>query len=458
MLIKYTVILSAIIAYMLAFPAANVNAATTVNSTTLAPTEAANIKDFGAHSITETGYETFDSSVAINKAIQYAKTNNISSVDFGSGKYYAKDISLESNITYFSTSDAELIASPDTKLWHSVLSATNKENITIKGLTINGNKDVVPGNTSQGSPLISLSTSNEVSINNCYLYNNQYLGILIQNNCNYLNIKNNKIYDTDCGIMSAHAASSNLLIDGNTIYGSKENQFSEPIAIFNANTNGLAHDITITNNTVHDKLNASGIFVVNSTKVLIKGNTVYNTCTGINIGVDGGMSGDKVSASSDITITENNIYNCSGGITGELKNSLVSKNTLNNLNGTGIWLLTKNVLSPISNDTITDNTITNINSLGDQEPAIRLENTSDCIIDKNNVSDTRSTPVHWFVIQIAGGKSTNNIVQNNTNLGATAKGGYQIYIQNANNTTVQNNTATILDQGKETKLINNIAK
>jgi hypothetical protein len=47
MLIKYTAILSAIIAYMIAFPATNVNVSTALNSTNLTSTESVNIKDFG---------------------------------------------------------------------------------------------------------------------------------------------------------------------------------------------------------------------------------------------------------------------------------------------------------------------------------------------------------------------------------------------------------------------------
>lgn len=461
MLRKNTAILSAIMACMIIFPTTHVSAATTstksttVQSTTsVVSTKTVNIKDFGAHSIDEKGYEKFDSSQAINKAIQYAAANKISTVDFGSGKYYAKDIWLESNITYFSKQGAELIAAADIKVWHSVLSATNKTNIKIEGLTVNGNKSAVFGNDQIGSFMILFSTCNNVTVQNCYLYNSWSLAILLQNNCNYVTIKNNKIYDTDCGIISAHDASNNLLIDGNTIYGSKENQMSEPISIYNNNAKGLAHDITITNNIVHDKLNASGIFVVNATKVLIKGNTAYNCYLGINIGIDTSMIGDKVTASSDITITENNIYDCTAGITGELSNSLISKNKLNDLKSTGIWLTTKNVKFPISNNKIIDNNVTNVNSLGAQEPAIRLGNTSNCIIEKNNVSDTRSKALHWFVIQVAGRNSTNNIVRNNTSLGNTSQKGYQIYVQDANNTTVQNNTATILDQGIGTNLIN----
>jgi parallel beta-helix repeat protein len=414
-----------------------------------------NIQDFGAHSIDEKGYANFDSSQAINKAIQFAKTNGSTSIDFGSGRFYARDIALESNITYYSTKGAELIASADIQVWHSVLSASNKSNITIKGLTVNGNKQVVFGNGLTGSYNVSFTTCNNVTVENCYIYNSKNSGILLQNNCNYVTIKNNTIYDTDCGILTSHDASNNIIINGNTIYGSKENQYSEPISIYNSNTKGLAHDITITNNIVHDKLNGSGILVMNATKVLIKGNTAYNCFTGINIGIDATMVNDKVTASTDITITENNIYNCTTGITSELSKSVISKNKISDLKGIGIWLVTRNVKSPINNNVIINNTITNINSLGGQEPAIRLGNTADCLIDNNIVLDTRSKVLHWFIIQVTGPNCTNNTVQNNTSLGSTTKDGYQIFVQNAKNTTMQNNKANILNLGTGSKLINN---
>lgn len=425
--------------------------------TSLTTSQAVSITAFGAHSITEKGYEHFDSSNAINKAIQYAAQNNIPNVDFGSGKYYAKNISLESNITYSSVEGAELIASSDIKLWHSVLGASNKNNITIKGLTINGNKDIVYGNSSEGSYLVFFSYCNNITVDNCYLYNNKYLAISLQNNCNYITIKHNIIYDTDCGISTQHSPCNNLLIDGNTISGSSENQTSEPISIYNNNDSGFAHDIVITNNTVHDKSNASGILVVNATNILVKGNTVYNCCNGINVGIDGYMTGSRLSIPYNITISENNVYNCEYGIRGELNNSLISKNTLTNLDHIGIGLFTQNSSSNIANNTIINNTITNINSIDQREPAIVLTNTSNCIIDKNSIFDTRAKTLNFMSIQVSGTDSDSNIIQNNTNLGP-AKSGYQIYVQSSKNTTVQNNVATILDEGIQTKLLNNITR
>lgn len=463
--------LSVLVASLLVFSTVNIyaegfsnNSTSTVyaDSVTTIPAQtnlkSVKISDFGAHSIDEAGYSNFDSSVAINKAIQAAKNSGYTGVDFGSGRYYAKGISLESNITYFSTQGAEIIAAKDIKVWASVIAANNKSNITIQGLTVNGNKQFVFGDGMSGSFMISFTTCTNVTVQNCYLYNSKYVAILMQNKCDYITIKNNKIYDTDCGVISSNQPSNNLVIDSNTIYGSKENQNSEPIAIYNSNDNGLAHDITITNNIVHDKANASGILVMNATKVLIKGNTSYNVYSGITIGLDAFMKGSKVTASNDITITNNNIYNSSIGINGELNNSLITKNSISNIKGVGIQLATPAGRTLSSNDTVINNTITNINAAGAQEAAIKLLNTSNCTIDKNIVSDTRPTVLHYFAIQVAGADSSKNIIQNNNTLGATKKGGYQIYLQNGKNTTIKNNVATILNQGTSNLLLNNSVK
>ncbi|MGV8984102.1 right-handed parallel beta-helix repeat-containing protein [Clostridium sp.] len=408
-----------------------------------------NIKDFGAHSIDEVGYSKFDSSIAINKAIQAAKTSGSTSVDFGTGRYYAKDITLESNMTYFSsTNSAELISSPDIKVWESILTAENKTQIVLKNLKLNGNWDVVAGDDMSGSPLVSFTKSDHITITDCYLYHNKYLAILLQFGCEYVTIKNNTIYDTDCGILTAHDASNNITIDNNLIYGDKY-QYSEPIAIFNTNAKGLAHDITITNNTLHDKKYASGILVMNATKTLIKGNTIYNTDQGICIGMSRDLEDITKTVSNNITVTENKINNCiSGGIIAELSDSLISKNIISDIIGSGITLTSRDDGLFSSNSIIIDNTITNINSkLGEQEPAVRLQNSLNCTIDKNTVIDNRTKAMHYFVIQVQGSASNNNIVQNNTNLGTTNEDGYQIYVQDANRTIVRNNNATFLDQG-----------
>ncbi|MBU3191231.1 right-handed parallel beta-helix repeat-containing protein [Clostridium bowmanii] len=475
MLKRSSVKLSLVMISIMLFTSTNVNAATNYNNrisrvtkstnstsritksnnstapvtSTISYNNSINIKDFGAHSIDEVGYSKFDSSVAINKAIQAAKTSGSTSVDFGSGRYYAKDITLESNMTYFSsTNSAELISSPDIKVWESILTAENKTQIVLKNLKLNGNWDVVAGDDMSGSPLVAFTKSDHITITDCYLYHNKYLAILLQFNCDYITIKNNTIYDTDCGILTAHDASNNLTIDNNLIYGDKY-QYSEPIAIFNTNAKGLAHDITITNNTLHDKKYASGILVMNATKTLIKGNTIYNTDQGICIGMSRDLEDITNAVSNKVTITDNKINNCiSGGIIAELSNSLISKNIISDIIGSGITLTSRGDGLSSSNCIIINNTLTNINSkLGQQEPALRLQNSLNCTIDKNTVSDNRTKAMHYFVIQVQGSACNNNIIQNNTNLGTTNKDGYQIYVQDANSTIVRNNKATFLDQG-----------
>ena len=415
---------------------------------------AISIKSFGAHSIDETGYSTFDSSVAINNAIQFAIKCGSKWVDFGSGRFYAKNIKLLGNMTYFSTQGAELIAAPDITTCSSVLSANKQANIKIEGLTINGNKSVVYGCPQSGIFMISFNQCNNITVQNCYLHNSKYLGILMQNGCYYVNVNNNTIYDTDCGIIATHGAGYNITIDKNTVYGSKENQTSEPIAIYNSNST-LAHDITITNNTVHDKLNASGIFVMNTTKATINNNVVYNCSNGIMVGVDGTIKDSAITVSSWLTISENNVRGCVIGIGGELNNSTISSNTIQEINNVGIWLLSKNSTVPINNDKIYKNTLTNVNKIGAQEPAIRLQKASNCTIDSNNIYDLRNPILDYWGIHVCGSSSNGNVIKNETKSALGPVKGYNIWVQGANNTQIIMPTTdkpTYLDQGTGTTI------
>lgn len=448
--------ISKIISFLLFFTLLSPFYCGTANAGTLVFNGTVYIRNFGAHSIDEAGYSKFDSTNAINSAIEYAKRKGATSIDFGKGRYYAKDICLANNITYFSNQGAELIASPNIKPWHSVITAINKSNITIKGLKINGNWDVVPGDTVKGSMLIWLSNCKNIVIENCYLYHNNSTGISIQNNCNYITVKNNRIADTDCGILTAHGASNNLIIDNNIVYGEKL-KVSEPISIFNSNVNGLAHDISITNNTVYGKLCATGILVSNAERVLVKGNTVYDCDGGIGVGVSSDPTDPTITISKNITITENNIFNCTHlGIMAEVADSLIYNNNIHDIKGGGITVTSihDNILS--TNTKIYNNKVTNINSIsGYQEPAIRLKKSINCVVESNNILDTRANTNTYWGIQVQGKECNNNIIQNNTNICPSVKGGRSIYVQNGMNTTIRDNKGTILNDGTGTILNNN---
>jgi parallel beta-helix repeat protein len=232
-----------------------------------------NIKDFGAHSIDEKNYTTFNSSSAINKAIQYASAHNITVVDFGSGRYYADRITLMSNISYVATNGATLIAAPTSQTNYAVLQGWQLSNISFNGLDINGNMNVIPGNTMSGHSLVKLIGCTNVTFQNCNLHDNWYLAIDLENGCSYITVKNNKIFNTDSGVIALGTPSNFITVDSNEIWGGT-NQYSEPVSIFNDGAAGLSHDITITNNLLHDKKIANGIQLRNTEKVLINNNTI----------------------------------------------------------------------------------------------------------------------------------------------------------------------------------------
>lgn len=430
----------------------------TTTSSTVTTGQAVKITDYGAHSITQNGYENFDSSTAINTAIQYAKANNISSVDFGNGKYYAKGILLESNITYFSSGGAELIADPSIKYWQPVLSADNKNNIIVNNLTVNGNMGIVAGTDAGGSPLIWLTTCTNITVKNCMLYNNGYCAILLKDNCDTIYIKNNNITNTDVGICTVSNPSNNLYLDNNTIMGGPD-RYSEGISIYSNNSENLAYNINITNNKISQKTRSSGIQVLNSKKVKIQGNTTYDCLIGIDVGFDAGINGNLVTVSDNVTIDGNTVNNCIQGIVAEMNNSAITNNLLYNIKDLGIQLKSQNTSTPIVNDKVLDNTITNINSNRSSndtfyEPAIRLEKASNCLVDSNTISDTRSPILHYWGIIIAGSLSTDNTVSNNA-IGHVVSEGYQIWINGAQNTTLQNNT---LEDSNNLSSKNNSAK
>ncbi|MDP4146499.1 MAG: right-handed parallel beta-helix repeat-containing protein [Bacillota bacterium] len=422
-----------------------------------------NIKDFGAHSIDEAGYSDFDSSSAINNAIQYAKNNGYTTVDFGSGRYYADKIFVESNITYKATGGATLIAAPTSQINTGVIQASNKSNMVFDGVNIDGNMDVVPGDIQSGHALIKMITCSNLTFVNCYLHDNWYVGISLENGCDHIVARNNSIYDTDSGIISVGTPTNYVTIDSNEIWGGK-NQHSEPISIYNDGVQGLSHDITITNNSLHDKTLGLGIHLRNTSNVLVSGNTIYNTAVGIGAGTGGiDPSSNHVIGQVDImdeniTISNNDINNCGIGMQLELSDSTVSNNNVSNINGTGIWLESPQGRYINQNTLVTQNTITNVNGNNNGDVPLRVQYSKNCTLDNNTTIDDRIPAKPSRNIQIIGSVCDGNIIQNNTHLGCTYNNGQDIDINAATNTTIKDNVADIYSNTPSILVINNTPK
>lgn len=418
------------------------------------------ITDFGAHSIDEPGYDKFNSAPAINAAIRYAEENNIPTVDFGGkpGVYYAMDVSLAGGITYINTNKAELRAVGGTPAWRVVLKGREVKNATLDGIIIDGNMltednpNGVDGNDQEGVALIRFDRSQNIKIQNCYLHDNWYSGIILSAT-EYAEIKNNKIENTDCGIITVHEASNHLLIEGNEIFGTS-NQWSEPISIYNDMSEGYAHDIIIRGNKCYDKTLSNGIMVMNAHDVLIEKNEVFNCCIGISLHY---RENEKV-LPFNIVIQENNLHdNIHQGMLIAARDSKIINNKIHNENRYGIFVSEGNGLQS-ENLYIANNTITNFNSLRTDEnqneaAGILIKSGNNCVIENNTFSDTRKPGKTCWIIQITG-NSSNNIVESNNIMSDCLPEKYEVYIQKGTSNIVKGGYK-LLDQASQTIVINN---
>lgn len=405
-----------------------------------------NIKDFGAHSIDESGYENFDSSTAINNAIQYAKNNGYSALNFGSGRFYANGISLESDMCYYSTGYCELITEPNAQINDHLINISGKQHIALSNIRLNGNKDVVAGSDQAGVVLISVFDSSDIIISKNVLHDNKYLAILLVNS-KHVTVDGNTIYETDCGIATMGAASNFLNITNNEIYGGV-NQQSEPISIYSDDTI-QAHDILIKDNILHDKNQANGILVgAWSRAISIIGNIIFNCAIGV--GFDSGQGSGKVGKPiENIHVSDNLIYGCHQGIGGNTTKTAILNNTIYDISGSGIWFgyhyFDNEYLS------IKGNNIRDVNSDNNGDDCIRLGGTMNSTISQNDCRDTRTTPLNHQCIAMIQNSANNYIINNGK---AEAAGSFTIYLDSSTHDNYMwNNAMKPYDEGT-----NNIVK
>lgn len=425
--------------------------------------QAVKITDFGAKPITEPdGGEYFDSSSAIQKAIDYAAENNISSVDFGEGTYYATGVELKSNITYTSSGKATLKMLPGTTEWKYILGGTKLSNITVDNVNFDGNQKKVYGDGKKGTFLIQFTNSKNITVQNCYLHDTFGTAINFQQECSNILAKNNLVVNTDVGIATSAAASNYVTFEGNEIYGTPDWIWSEPLGIYNDASRGLAHDIVIRNNKIHDKPKALGILVQNVHDILIENNEAYNCCSGIT--VDEQLGTGKLSY--NVTIRNNYSHDNNSNISIVAKDSIVEGNTLTNARGTGVWLTNSSVKDKTTQKRLlSENVIVRNNeiSVSNEDKltgadGIRIGihgySPTDCLIENNTINYDKALT---YDIELQGGQS--NIIRNNKL--ANTNSNYLIYLQDAINTVCEGDiknpgegNISLLDQGKNNIILN----
>lgn len=446
---------------------ASINTITTNDYNVISTTsQAVKITDFGAKPINEEDSEDFnketdDSTQAIQKAIDYAAKNNITTVDFGEGTYYAMGIELKSNITYKASGKATLKMLPEEheydNIWKYIMGGTKLSNITIDNIQFDGNQKKVAGNGQKGTFIIQFTNSKDITIQNCYLHDSYGAGINFQNQCSNILVKNNKVKNTDVGIATSDAASNYVTFEGNEVWGTDDWIWSEPLGIYNNSSKGLAHHIKIINNKIHDKPKSLGILVQNVQDILIEGNEAYNCCSGIT--VDEQLKTGQLS--SNVIIRNNYCHdNICSNISIAAKDSIVEKNELENAGGYGLWftngtwnnLISKNVV--VQNNTIKNsnrNKLTDSTAVGE---AIHGYGPENCLIQNNTITDDGKQS---YNICLQRGES--NVIRNNTFSNTST--GYMMYLQKANYTICEGDLSnpgkgniSMLDQGTNNIVLN----
>lgn len=408
------------------------------------------IQDFGAISIDDEGYSAFDSSTAIQNAINYAANNAINSVDFGSsGRYMCKDIKLVGNMTY-KANGAVLVCSPSIIEWQAILIADKKSNIVIDGLNIYGNQENVPGTIYNYSPMVQFISCSNVIIKNCYAHDSWGGAFVFSKDSINIDILHNKIQNVDVGCLFIGGVCSYVTFAHNEVLGGK-NQYSEPIAIYGTNDHGLSHDIIITDNLLYNKAYSNGIEVLNAYKVLISRNICYGMSSGIDIGIDPEHNGD-INISYDITIKDNIIYNCLFGIYGELKDSIISNNTIYSTRAEGIFIKGQNGHKS-KNVKIINNKIIN-SDIKNNNPIIQLSNSDNCFLYGNTLTDIRVPMLSESGILITSNSDGNVIEENVISPVKNPLGCINVY-SGKSNVIFNNKTSSIYDSGQGTVVINN---
>jgi parallel beta-helix repeat protein len=404
------------------------------------------ISDYGAHSIDEVGYSTFDSTTAINAAIQAAfDSKTRKAVDFGSGRYYALNINFKSNITYFSTRGAEIITKPDTAYGvGNLVNVMNVSNAKIIGLTFNGNKGVVPGDGDNGTKLLALGTCTNVWIQNCYLYNNGYNGISIASGSTNIHVTNNEINNTDCGIILQGTSNNHIIISNNVIHDGT----SDAIVLY---SDTPSTNIVIIGNNCYNKPVGHGIVMRGIQKATINGNVIDNCASGITA-----RSKDNTQANGIISTTfcGNTITNTTAGTGIELlyvTNSLIESNLISDINQSGIAIVNSD------NNTIQNNTVVNCNLQKQTFYPLFLSSSNNNIVKQNVIRDNNTPINHTQNIVVNG---TSGAVSNNNfligNLGYnTSPPLFLIQANSTNTICIDNIGGYPIDQGTGTVVYSN---
>ena len=219
-----------------------------------------------------------DDSTAFQSAFYFLGTlQNRGQLYIPDGTYYLKSVFIYKGVSIRGESRNTILKAHETcGLEDSIFCFRNAESVYIEGITFDGNKPIVQGSDLMGPPNLVLYQCKDVNIENNIFQHNYSDGIGLQGSDNIV-IRNNQFIDLDCGVCLMDYPSNNITVDQNYFDGAKK---SEPISIYGTKP-GYHNNITITNNTIKNHTEGSGILLRAVKNVSIKNNVINNCATGI---------------------------------------------------------------------------------------------------------------------------------------------------------------------------------
>jgi parallel beta-helix repeat protein len=295
------------------------------------------------------------------------------------GTYMAKKLRIMDNTHVKGESFSAIIKTISTaEVGDFLFRLSAKNNVTIEGLKIDGNKDNTPGGVGFGITLIDVlvaaaATSENIIIKNNYILNNHHGAISINGDGSIDNIivDGNIIDTTDCGVFASIKTLTNLNVINNLI----KNGTSEGVSMWGLTSNKQGEKfINIANNIIHDKM--GGIQLRWGNLTTITGNTIYDCNNGI-------AFYNSATYPREVTITGNTISTSIGdAIQGPIEDSLISNNTIIESGSCGIWIKTNS-----KNVVISSNFIKNVDTTDIGADGIRLTDSTNITVIGNLIID-----------------------------------------------------------------------
>lgn len=312
-----------------------------------------NVKDFGAKGDGDKNSKNNDT-VAIQNAIKSAAAIPNSVVYIPAGVYCVRNLMLTKGVCLMGTGRGSVLKSHKScVVWDNTLMVSGQSNVNIDGIAFDGNKGVVAGNKDRGVANLRIESCTNINVRDCFFQNNGYVSIYIVKS-NILFIENNQFLNSDCGVLTMDAPSSNLIIRGNYFDGAAD---SECVGIFGS-VAGYHTNVVIANNIMKNHINGHAIGLKAVKHVTVTGNVIDSCNDGVRCeeAVYGSMHYGVYNAVITGNCISNSVYE--GMLISNTFESVISGNAIM-LSGTVGLMLTN-----VSNSIVTSNLVQDTGSGG----------------------------------------------------------------------------------------------